>query len=95
MRLHWLQPALADLESIGNYLTLKSPSAAERITARIVGAAENLIDGPGIGRPGRVLGTRELVVSGTPYIVVYRVRGQWVELLGVIHGAQQWPEHFD
>lgn len=95
MRLHRLQPTLADLENIGNYLTRNSSSAAERVTARIVGVAENVIDSPGIGRSGRVLGARELVVSGTPYIVVYRVRGQAVELLGVLHSAQRWPEHFD
>lgn len=80
MRLHWLQPALTDLENIGDYLTRDNPSAAERIAARIVDAAEHLTDLPGMGRPGRVAGTRELVVSATPYILAYRVRGQTIEL---------------
>jgi toxin ParE1/3/4 len=47
-----------------------------------------------MGRPGRVISTRELVVSGTPYIVAYRVREGVVEILAVIHGAQQWPTSF-
>lgn len=95
MRVHWLRSALADLEHIGDYIALDSPTAAERVTARIVNAVEKLADFPGLGRPGRVIGTRELVISRTPYIVAYRVRGQTVELLAVLHGAQQWPDTFE
>jgi toxin ParE1/3/4 len=47
---------------------------------------------PAIGRPGRVAGTRELVVSGTPYIVPYRVRGERVQIITVLHSAQRWPD---
>ncbi|MGH9660026.1 MAG: type II toxin-antitoxin system RelE/ParE family toxin, partial [Bryobacteraceae bacterium] len=46
---------------------------------------------PQMGRPGRVLGTRELVVPDTPYIIPYRVRGERLELIAVFHGAQKWP----
>jgi len=95
MRLRWLQSALVDLEAIGDALGRQNPSAAEQVTARIVHVAENLADLPGMGRPGRVVGTRELIVSGTPYIVAYRMRGETVELLGVIHAARQRPERFD
>jgi toxin ParE1/3/4 len=58
---------------------------------RIDRAIHNLIAHPGIGRAGRIAGSRELVVSGTPYIVAYRLRGRTVELLGVIHAARRWP----
>lgn len=95
MGLTWLQSALADLESVGNYIRATSPAAAQRFTARIVGAANHLTDRPSLGRPGRVIGTREMVVSGTPYIIAYRVRGSSVEVLGVMHSARRWPETFD
>ena len=95
MRLHWLRPALADLDSIGDYLKRHDPSAAERIPARIINVAETLADQPRLGRTSRVAGTRELVVSGTPFILVYRLDDQTVELLGVIHSARRWPQRFD
>ena len=55
---------------------------------------EHLAMSPGLGRPGRVAGTRELVVSGIPYIVPYRVKGEVVQIITVLHGAQKWPERF-
>jgi toxin ParE1/3/4 len=47
-----------------------------------------------MGRPGRVIGTRELIVPGTPYVVAYRVRESTMEVLAVMHSAQQWPTSF-
>jgi toxin ParE1/3/4 len=47
-----------------------------------------------MGRPGRVTGTRELVVDGTPYILPYRVRNRVVQILRVLHGARRWPQRF-
>lgn len=61
---------------------------------RCLECGENLRRFPASGRPGRVLGTRELVVSRTPYIVPYRVRGDMVELLLVLHAARKWPSQF-
>jgi plasmid stabilization system protein ParE len=63
-------------------------AAAERILA----AAARLAEFPETGRPGRRAGTRELVVSRTPYLVPYRVRGEFVEVLRVLHGRQRWPD---
>ncbi len=57
-------------------------------------AVSHLATQPGMGRPGRVDGTREFVVAGTPYIIPYRVRGETVELLAVMHGARRWPDTF-
>jgi toxin ParE1/3/4 len=48
-----------------------------------------------MGRPGRVPGTRELVVAGTPYIVAYRVTASRVDVLAIIHAARRWPQMFD
>jgi toxin ParE1/3/4 len=61
---------------------------------RIRKAAKALCQRPSLGRPGRVLGTRELVVSGTPYILPYRVDDDGVEVLRVYHAARQWPDRF-
>jgi toxin ParE1/3/4 len=76
---------------VAEYISRDNPDAAARTVAAIVGAVENLKRFPASGRPGRVSGTRELVVSGTPYIVPYRVRGDAVELLRVFHAARKWP----
>ncbi len=53
-----------------------------------------LIDNRHLGRPGRVKGTRELVVTRTPYIVAYRLKRQSIQILRVLHGARLWPERF-
>jgi plasmid stabilization system protein ParE len=55
-------------------------------------AVERLAELPGLGRPGRVAGTRELVVPGTPYVIPYRVRGDHLDVIAVFHGRQRWPK---
>lgn len=94
MRVRWLRTALANLNAEAEYISQDSPAAAARTVAAIVNAVENLKRFPASGRPGRVPGTRELVVSGTPYIVPYRVRSDAVELLRIFHGARKWPNQF-
>ncbi|MGO9519163.1 MAG: type II toxin-antitoxin system RelE/ParE family toxin [Candidatus Korobacteraceae bacterium] len=84
--------ALADLDAEAGYIAGDNPRAAERIVDDIFAATDRLASFPAMGRPGRVLGTRELVVSNTPYIVAYRVRGHVVEIIRVLHGARRWPE---
>ena len=94
MRVKWLRTALANLNAEAEYISQDSPAAAARTVAAIVHAVELLKQYPALGRPGRVPGTRELVVRGTPYIVPYRVRGDAVELLRVFHAARKWPSQF-
>jgi plasmid stabilization system protein ParE len=65
--------------------------AAAGQVARIVKAVATLPEFPQSGRPGRRAGTRELVVAKTPFVVAYRVRGDLVEILRVLHGARRWP----
>jgi len=95
MKVRWTAPALRDLENIGDFIARDDPSAAGRIVTRIFDQADRLAEYPHIGRPGRVPGTRELIVTGTPYIVPYRVRDAEVELLAIFHGARRWPETFE
>lgn len=94
MRVRWLRKALANLEAEADYIAQDNPAAANRIVQSVLHAVSLLRKNPALGRSGRVAGTRELVVSGTPYIVPYRVRGDTVEILRVFHGARKWPGKF-
>ncbi len=94
MRLRWSVAAFTDRESIFDYIVSESPQAAIAIDEQIQLAAEGLTDFPESGRPGRVEGTRELVVVRTPYIVAYRLSEETISILRVLHGAQRWPDEF-
>jgi addiction module RelE/StbE family toxin len=92
MRLEWSVFALADREAIFDYIEADSPRAAIAVDERIQARVEGLAQFPEMGRVGRVEGTRELVISRTPYIAAYRIAGDTVRILRVLHGAQQWPD---
>ena len=92
MRLEWSPFAQADREAIFNYIEIDSPQAAAVVDDRIREQVERLIRFPESGRTGRVEGTRELVVNQTPYIVAYRILGNTVRILRVLHGARIWPD---
>ena len=95
MRVRWTLPALADLDSIQDYIAQANPSAAHRIVNEILDRTEQLLEmSPKAGRSGRVKGTHELVLSDIGYIVAYRLREN-VEVLAIMHGARDWPETFD
>jgi toxin ParE1/3/4 len=94
VRVNWLRGARANLIAVSEYIANDNPDAAARTVAAIVNAVETLEHFPALGRPGRISGTRELVVSGTPYIVPYRVRGEDVQLIRVFHAARKWPSRF-
>jgi toxin ParE1/3/4 len=87
----WSVRATADRDAIFGYIEAQSPQAAAAVDRRIRLAVAGLRKAPGIGRPGRVTNTRELVVGRTPYIAVYEISGKVVRILRVLHGAQQWP----
>ena len=93
MRLRWTKLAERDLDQIAAYIGQDSPAAAARVILELIDQVESLlINHPGIGRPGRVIGTRELIISGLPYIVPYRVRDRDIEILRVLHTSRRWPE---
>jgi toxin ParE1/3/4 len=95
VNIRWTQTALRDLEAIGDYVARDKPDAASRLVGAIFERTGMLSRHPEAGRPGRIAGTRELVVSGTPYLVPYRVREGDVEILAVFHGARRWPPALD
>ena len=92
MRVRWLRRALASLDAEAEYIAVDDPAAAGRVVPRVLRSVDLLRRNPALGRAGRVAGTRELVVAGTPYVVPYRVRGEAVEILRVFHAARKWPE---
>ncbi|HZB38575.1 MAG TPA: type II toxin-antitoxin system RelE/ParE family toxin [Beijerinckiaceae bacterium] len=94
MRVIWTPRAAARLSAINDHIAEDSPQAAARVAAEIVRRASDLADFPFQGRPGRLPNTRELVVAGTPYIVIYRVGRERIDILRVVHGAQRWPPRF-
>ena len=92
MILIWSPRARVHLRHAEAFIAEDNPRAAARTAERSLDATERLIDFPAIGRPGKLPHTRELVVPETPYFLPYRVKGDVIEILGVIHGARKWPE---
>jgi toxin ParE1/3/4 len=94
VRLHWTSLATAHLRAAYQYVANDNAVAAHALIERIFVAADMLETYPNLGRTGRVQGTRELVVAGTPFVLVYRVAPKSIELLAVFHSARRWPEEF-
>lgn len=94
MKLVWTEPARQDLRDIFSYIAEENPHAAKRLLAEIRERAVLLQDRPELGRAGRVDGTRELVLTGTQYILPYRVKDTQIQILAVLHSARLWPDSF-
>ena len=92
MRLRWTKLADRDLDEIAAYIGQDSPVAAARVMLELIDQTEaSLSRHVALGRPGRVVGTRELVVRGLPYIIPYRVRDNCIEILRVLHTSRRRP----
>ncbi|MFZ5593745.1 MAG: type II toxin-antitoxin system RelE/ParE family toxin [Pseudomonadota bacterium] len=92
MRIYWTGRAERDADEITDYIAEDNPVAAVEVRDEIERHVDRLADHPSLGRPGRSVGTRELIIPGLPYIVAYRVRNEMIEILRVLHVAQVWPE---
>ncbi|PBC11391.1 type II toxin-antitoxin system RelE/ParE family toxin [Mesorhizobium sp. WSM3859] len=92
MKIVWSAFALSDRDGIFTHIETDNPAAAITIDERIVTATGRLRDFPESGRTGRLAGTRELVIVGTPYVAVYQVAEGRIRILRVLHGAQSWPD---
>jgi toxin ParE1/3/4 len=90
----WTRSAAGHLRSAFEYLDAENPRAAIGSVERILAAVERLARFPQMGRAGRVPGTRELVLTGTPFLVAYRQKGRQIEVLALLHGTRKWPEKF-
>ena len=94
MRVRWLRKALRRLDDEASYVAADDLAAARLVVDRVLAAVAMLADQPGLGRPGRVPGTRELVVAKTRYNVPYRVRDETVDVLRVFHTSRRPPERW-
>ena len=92
MTIVWSRLAIRHLVSLRDYIAKDNPASAANTASAILQSVDLLVTQPQMGRPGRVLGTRELVVPNTPYVIPYRVRRERLELIGIFHGRQRWPE---
>jgi toxin ParE1/3/4 len=93
--IEWTEQATRQLNQAHDYIALSSSEeVATRITMQIVTSVQQLDAFPVSGRAGRVPGTRELVISNTPFIAAYSIEKARIVILAVYHGAQQWPEGF-
>lgn len=93
MLLVWTRRYLRELDAIGDYIAERNPRAAAKVVRVIHETTARLLShSPYLGRSGEIEGTRELVVSGLPYIVAYRVTERQVEILFVQHAAREWPD---
>ncbi len=91
MRIEWTVSAGNDRENLIEYIAQDSPTAALNQLDEIERQTDRLAEYPKLGRPGRMKGTRELVVNRTSFIAVYRIKSDTVQVLRLLHGAQKWP----
>jgi len=93
MKLLWTGPALSDLRALHADTAKDGERAADAMVARIVDRAERQLSRlPDAGHPGRIAKARELIISGTPYVLPYRVVGDSIHILRVFHSARRWPD---
>jgi toxin ParE1/3/4 len=91
----WTEQAIQQLDQAHDYIALSnSEKVAVQVAARIVACVQRLNTFPLSGRPGRVRGTRELVISNSPFIAAYCIERERIVILAIYHGAQQWPKAF-
>jgi addiction module RelE/StbE family toxin len=94
VKVRWTIPAVNQLRSIFDYIAADNQAAAARTVQRIRQSVLRTARMPYAGRIGRVSGTREAVIAGTPYLVAYRILENTIHVLAIFHGARQWPESF-
>ncbi len=92
MRVRWLRKALRNLDDEANFIAADDEAAARLVVTRVLAAVAQLREQPAVGRPGRVPGTRELVVLNTHYIVPYRVLSDEIQILRVFHTSRRPPK---
>lgn len=95
MKLVWLPRAIATRDALIDHIAQENPKAAIEYDDRIENQADQLVAHPEMGRAGRKQGTRELVISRTNFVVVYRNKSKCIEVLRVLHTSQAWPAKGD
>ncbi len=91
MRVRWEEDALSDLVALRKYIAQDNPAAAHKVAERILTCVDLLATHPLAGEPGRIHNTREMVVSKTPYTIIYHATAELITILRVFHQARKWP----
>jgi toxin ParE1/3/4 len=92
MRVRWTEAAARDLTTICDYIQTNSGAeAARQVALRIYEPLSLLLQFPQMGRSGKKNGTRELTIRGLPFLAVYRLGEEVIEIVRILHGAQKWP----
>lgn len=91
MKIHFAKPAEIDLEEAASFISSDNGKAATSTVRRVFEAIDYLSTFPSMGRCGRVPNTRELIVSGTPFVVIYQMRCHVIFILRILHSARKWP----
>jgi len=94
MQIRWTNRALDNLDFAVEYIATENPTAAKKVAQKIWDSIQLLKGQPGLGRPGRVVGTRELVISGLPYIIPYIEKDGTIVILRIMHSSTKWPDSF-
>jgi len=94
MRIRWTRQALNNLDTAVNYIATDNPGNAQKVAQKIWDSIQLLAHQPGMGRPGRVTGTRELLISSLPFIVPYAEHNGEIVILRIMHTSMKWPELF-
>lgn len=92
MQVKWTRKALINLDDAVKYTAADKPTAAAGVAQKIWNTSQMLAEQPGLGRPGRVAGTRELIISGLPYILPYVEKAGVLYILRVMHTSIKWPQ---
>jgi toxin ParE1/3/4 len=92
MRVIWAETTISHLVEIHRFIEQDKPEAARKLTQKILTLVEPLVQHPHLGRPGREVETRELIVPGTPYIIPHRIDRGRLAILAVLHAARNRPE---
>ncbi len=95
MRVRWTTPAREQFVSAYEYMAEENRAVAARTADQIWESTQLLARHAMAGREGRVAGTRELVIAGTPFLVAYRIEKNEARILAVLHAAREWPEEFE
>ena len=93
MKVVWSRRAIRHLVTLREYIEFDSEQNAALVAGRILRPVDLLPEPPSLGRPGRLPGTRELLIPDTPFVIPYRIKGDRLDLLAVFHGHRQWPSH--
>jgi toxin ParE1/3/4 len=92
MPIKWVRKALKNLEQAYQFIATDNLDAAVDFVLKIQAATIKLESFPNLGKPGRVEGTRELVIANTPYLLVYRIKGKSINILRLLHTSRRYPE---